>query len=254
MGVAPTRRARLGARNLQPALVLLLASLCFGCINSRVNELPAYHALGGREPQAEVRVYYPEQIDTSQLPAAVPVASIGVAATDRLDRDALAGRALSEAKEIGADFVVVGLDTSYQTGAYHQYVGYGAGFSSPTYGTQLQAVAYRVCPSKLGVQVDGTQMVVSITNESVREAGLLEGDRLISINGRVMEASLSSQHFLALLEIQPGDSFEMIWVRPGEGRLQGAGVAMPNPPTHLSLPSSTSVKTREPDSNPANDF
>jgi hypothetical protein len=140
------------------------------------------------------------------------------------------------------DFILLGDGESFYAGSYYQHVGYGAGFSAPMRGMAYSAVAYRCAPSRLGLTWNENLMVTSIQNESIREAGLQEGDTLISLNGVPISVDGNSGHRRVQLSLQPGDDARFIWIRPGTGRMEGVGQAMENPPIHLDLVDAATIE------------
>lgn len=225
-------------------LPILLLSLLASCVQSRVTRLSAYSAataLGGPEIPL---VFYATEIDRTQLPAAVPIATVVVWCSDQIRLDSLVSHAAKDAAKLRADFILVGDQASFRTGTAVHSVGYGSAFAHATYGTSVNATAYRVAPAKMGFGTDTSGMINAISNKSLLAAGLLEGDTLVSINGVPASLDVRSRHYPMALALEPGDDIAIVWIRPGTGRMTGTGQALENPPTHLAMQVSFEPKAR----------
>jgi len=213
-------------------------SICLlfcSCIQSKVKRFAGYDQAQKTEQHGVTKVFFADEIDLRKLPSAVPFAVIG-AAGDQTGPSAYASHMKAKGEELNADFVLIGDSSTYYAGSVSNYVGFGMSMSTPVYGLRMNGTAFRVCPGKLGLSWSHeTHMVLTIENASVRSAGLLEGDTVLSLDGVAVEERPSSSFNLHRLEMQPGDEFKLVWIRPGTGRMEGVAVTMDNPPTHLQM-------------------
>ena len=119
------------------------------------------------------------------------------------------------------DFIVVSEPTRQNVGAVHSFNG-GFGMSTPVIQKQITLWGLRYTPARLGITWDSDSlMVTSIRNPGLYDAGLLEGDTLISLDGVPFPKTDSGEQtwHLRALQNRPGQEAEIIWIRPGVGRM-----------------------------------
>lgn len=210
--------------------ILVTALLCSGCVSLSTQKLPA-HAIamdmGGPE---NVAAYFEEEVGTDDLEGAVPFALVTGASVD-YGREGIARNIAGRARELEPDFVLISGAESYYAGSVGAYLGFGVTSSTAQYGSRVVGICFRACDAILGIQFDRGRLVTRISDGSnARDAGLLEGDTILSINGAAIdEDTLMSQHYKELLLLQPGDNAHVVWVRPGVGRMSADIVAIENP-------------------------
>ncbi len=225
-------------------LATAVSPLLTGCLSPQVDKLVPYEAAVKTPPPADVRCLEGETVDVDALPSLVPFA-VMVINLESAQREWPEVRLSKFAvEEVHPDVILLYLGAPAYAGSIGTAsavpVGMGAvafGFSTPVYQRPLSAICYRLATAKLGVRWDETGMIVTATDEA-KAAGLLEGDRIVSINGTPVEIgarALRSGHHSRFLEISPGAEVQVIWIRPGTGRMEGKVVAQENPPVHLKL-------------------
>jgi len=126
------------------------------------------------------------------------------------------------------DVVAYGEGGSVYTGSVGQYWGFGVSTSTPVYGVECFAYLLRRQKAKTGLTVDKTGMIVAI-NPDCKAQGLLEGDKVLSINGVAWDSEnwRASSHLCELLKLRPGEPAKFIAIRPGTGRVEGSITAIP---------------------------
>jgi hypothetical protein len=178
------------------------------------------------------RLFFAEEVDRHSLPAMAPY--LLLEGSGEVGREALARRMWHEASETKADVVLIS-GASAATSA-SSLVPDGASLSSgpPVSENDVLGVCYRICPARLGFHTDEDGIVVSVDDESdLRDAGLQEGDKVISIDGVPVSQELSSGHYRELLTLQEAEPVKLIWIRPETGRMEATVRPVGNPPTHL---------------------
>jgi len=108
-------------------------------------------------------------------------------------------------------------------GAVSQYVGMGASFSTPVYRHGAVLWCFRLYPSSVGYKCDTNQMLLAVDEVLRTSAGIQEGDTILSINGKPVKPPQggTSPASSMVLKLQPGQDVELVWIRPGTGRMTG---------------------------------
>lgn len=112
---------------------------------------------------------------------------------------------------------------TFTSGAVSTYMGYGITMTSPTYQNVFGAIGYRLAPSMIGIRADANAMITFV-EEPVRACGIQEGDTLLTVAGKSFVRGnkwFNSPHYQVVLRNQPGTEVELIWIRPGFGRMSG---------------------------------
>lgn len=207
------------------ASILTLA----GCRASiEVQKLPAYQAaieLGG--PKA-CPAYEDSQLDDETTAGAVPFAIINGSSPSLSVRE-INSAIVSRARKLESDFVLIGSPEKFYAGSTSTHWGFGITTSSAQHGNAISGLCFRTAKARLGIHWDRSRMVTAISAESdARENGLLEGDTVLSIAGKSLaEDSIRSPHNAAILDIEPGDAVQIVWIRPGGGRMESTITALP---------------------------
>lgn len=121
------------------------------------------------------------------------------------------------------DVVVYWHGGTVNSGAMSTYMGFGMTLTSPIYENLFGAFGLRLAPTMLGLRADANAMVTFV-EEPVRACGIQEGDTLMTVAGKSFvrgEKWFNSPHYQVLLRNQPGQEVELIWIRPGAGRMSG---------------------------------
>src|SRR2546426_2649400 len=166
--------------------VLLLAATGCASVRTELQKLPPY-AVATRMAHAEhPKLLLHETVDENSLPALTPYAVISATGASAAAKQSIIRRIWQEAADIGADIVIVADLGTVSAGSVSTYYGFGVSVNEPIYAKEMRGLCYRVPPANVGFQTDESAMVVSIAPESnLRAAGLLEGDKMISVNGAV---------------------------------------------------------------------
>ncbi len=223
---------------------LLVASiaavaLATSCAPQRLKKLPMYDECVGMPQAGEARCLRSSEISADQLPALIPYATVSI--SDAAFESSCEPAVAKLGRREKADVIYMGEPgTTYagSIGGASYARGVAVGFSTPTYGHNLEAYCYRLSPVRLGIECDPDGMVVAI-EEGSRTSGLVEGDRLLSLSGaRIMYGTdfAKSPHYRKLIALKPGDEAQIVWIRPGTGRMEGKLLCLANPPVHLELP------------------
>lgn len=232
-------------RTAQVLLIALIAGST-GCVVIHEQKLPAYDLATKTACAARPRLFFAEQVDPQMLPVLCPFLSLEASSRD-FANESIKRDLWEKAVEYKAD-VIVTYDAGPQyAGSIATYWGFGISTSQPLYAYTVRAICYRICPARLGVQTDESGMVTVIAPESdLRKAGLLEGDKLLSINGMGFTPgpAITSAHWIQLLKLQVGDEVNLVWIRPGAGRMEGIVKAYPNGP--MPIPLADSLEWKDP--------
>ena len=193
-------------------VILIIIPILTGCIHTKVHKQPHFDkamALGGPE---ECRVYQSGE-NPSGGKAGVPYVAV-TASGDQLSDSEFIKRGTKRLREFNPDLIIVQSPQTQRTGTYHSF-GLYSGFSPPIYTKTITLWAYRYTKARLGVLWDNeSHMVTVITNKALYEAGLLEGDTIISIDETPIPAIYGE-----VLDWEPGQVVKIIWIRPGTGRM-----------------------------------
>lgn len=209
-------------------LFLIGAFLLVGCAPITIQKLPAYDLalkMGGYE---RPKIFYDNSIkvDFAITPYAV-LSTVG-------DKDFSIRRIWKKAAELKADLVFI-KDGSMQSGGSIGTVTPtafgGMVFSLPVYQQEFYGYLYRLNPASLGMETDQVQMIVAIENDSIREAGIIEGDKIISVNGFAYAPGAPE-----LLKIQEGEEVKITIIRPGTGKIEKNIKTIKNKSTFTDYP------------------
>lgn len=211
---------------MKGTLLLICLGLCIGCANVQVQRLPAYDyamQMGGPD-RPKLFSADTVKINNALTPYAVIVAT---GARSVLDRSIW-----RKAAEFKADVVIIKDGGSQYAGttstAMPMAYGGAVAFSSPVYQTSVYGYCFRLNPVTIGFETDQTNMIIKITNDNIRLAGILEGDKLIAIDGINY-----SQGMPELLKLKEGQQVLISVVRPGVGKIDKIVKTMENKPTYL---------------------
>ena len=149
-------------------------------------------------------------------------------------------------RKLAPDFIVFEDLGSAYSGQVTQYFGYGIATSQPMYRPQAVAYCCRITPGLLGLAWDDKEMVTKIREEQ-RASGILEGDTLVSIDGKTVHSDTGtmSEFTRAFLDIAAGQVIKLVWIRPGTGRMEGELNVLPN----VTLPGNLQSTAEEPNVN-----
>ena len=193
-------------------------------------------------PTTATRISNLAQLPTN-LPVLVPYAT--VYGMGDLDPEGIIERICEEVENLCWPDLIVHMDaqqfaTGSQTSSSQYYYpgafGYGVyGFGGSTtetvYENLITAMAFRVAPTRLGIAINNNHMVL-VLEDTARAAGLLEGDTIVNVGGRVWGVGAdagNSPHLEVLLSGTPGDLVSVVWIRPGTGRMEGLVKLLENP-------------------------
>lgn len=188
--------------------------------------------------QCELRVNWNGESEGSELPAMVPFAAI---AFEQVFSRGYTAKMLAEKamEECEPDFMLFYLGQPQYAGSVSSgsFVGgVYTGFSVPTYERLVYGLCFRLCPASTGIKI-GDNGLVLVKGDAAAAAGILEGDTLLSLGGKTIttgEQWMNSPHYSVLLTSQPGTEIELVWIRPGTGRMSGKMRLQPNPPNHIA--------------------
>ncbi|MCA8976784.1 MAG: hypothetical protein KDC98_18825 [Planctomycetes bacterium] len=189
----------------------------------------------------------PAVYETNNLPNGLPpaVAYASVRGNFHESYSSLTGRAkllLDETLKRGLapDYIVVHEGGSQVTGAVSNYIGFGMSIARPIRRSYADCICYRLAPVALGLMWDDRCMVLVVDEELRAECAIQEGDTVMSIGGLSVRRNNDnplSDFDAARLALRPGQSVEIVWIRPGTGRM--SDTATLRQPPELTLPKST---------------
>jgi len=205
--------------------VLLLACFPVGCVYTGVERLPFYDKALVQPAPAKTKLIYEELVDWSSLPLLIPFAIDRATYDSWTGREEIAQRYWKHGIKEKADVVRVSIPERKPNGLIIS-----------------NALFCRVAPCDPGFRVDSTGTIISINRSSnARQNGLLEGDKLVSIDGVSLETCVDAmnpacfQYQMKLHSLKPGDEITLVCVRSGTGRLETKVKCLENPPTHLDV-------------------
>lgn len=205
-------------RNLFISSLILLMALT-GCIT--VQRLPAYDIAMSLPGPDRPKLFYDNtvKLNSALTPYAV------------LNSQGYAREIWEKAAELKADVVLIKTGNTQYTGSVGTAMplGYGGAIAValPMYQTTIYGYCYRLNPARMGLGLDQNLMVIELNND-LKEAGILEGDKLISMNGVGYDPVMPER-----LNFKPGDEVILTVIRPGTGRINIKAKMMENPPTYL---------------------
>lgn len=206
----------------------LLSIFVQGCYQVQVTELLAYDAARKVAPKGAAHFLRANEVDWESMPSLVKYANISAISGNP---GFLEGAIRRRAKDLEPDLVVFAAGPAIYTGSVAVY-GNGIALSSPMYAQVLHGTCYRLTPGRFGCKTDGEGTICSIDADSkVREAGIHEGDRVLSINGRYFDSALGA------ISWRPGDKVRVIGIRPYTGKMEAEVTIVENPVRgQLALP------------------
>lgn len=211
------------------ALLAVLVLFATACQQTPIKRLPAFERAARIPPKAATKSVEAESLDASKLPSLVPYAIVS-AQTDLglVQVVNVMLQNLSKQAQPPDLFLVQGTGSTYTGSVYSG--GLSGGFSIPIYKATLAAVAYRIAPCKAGVTWDESGMITAVADPA-RACGIQEGDRIVSFAGTPVslgEQWAMSPHYVKIFELKPGEETELVWIRPGTGRMSGKVKLLPN--------------------------
>lgn len=221
-------------------ICLLTGFFSSSCMFAEVEKWPAYADAVAMPAAESPKVFFIEGVDLSSLPAAVPFAAVHVRCTEAFSRAELAKAARRKALPFKPDFLLIGPNEVFQSG-YVWSGGLYGGLAVPTHSARLTAACYRRLPARLGIVCNEASMVMTLA-EDLRTCGIQEGDTIVSLAGAVYDRKPTSALNKRMLEIQPGEAVELVWIRPGTGRMSGTVTAQANFLLDPSLPDSIDLE------------
>ena len=222
---------------MRTALLLLALLSLPSCISAKLHPTPAFHEDRADSAPERSHVYRVEAGIPTSFPASVRIASAVLTSPSGSERTSNLENKLKKCLNgewgVKPDYVILEPRKSHLTGGTTDlYHGFGIGSSIANRDSALVAHLYRVCPARIGFETNEQNMVLSIDAQSnLREIGLQEGDTILSVDGVPYDQShigRRSRFDASQLSWTPGGLVEVVWVRPGEGRLSGAAVLYEN--------------------------
>jgi hypothetical protein len=218
------------------ASTLLVLIGCPACIHVEVTKFSAFNLASRMGRPENPKLFYRDSIDMQQLPACQLFAVIS-ATSGSSSWEAMARRIWQEGAELGADLIILQQGDKVYAGSVGNYWGFGVTTTQPVYHDLLFGGCFKIPAGRLGLFSDETGMIIVLTEGGhAREAGLLEGDKILSMDGVPWDKSQNSGLPTKLLGLRPDQVVNLVCVRPGTGRLEGKVKCIPNPPVHLNLP------------------
>jgi hypothetical protein len=180
------------------------------------------------------------------LPLAVPY--IALAGVGDMSHESLAKKIPNYLEEMGwPDIIIWDPEGSQTTGAVSSYLGFGLSTTSLVTQQAISAVALRVAQTSLGLRLGSDSMVMHV-HDDARASGILEGDRLVSVDGLEVQTgpnAWGSAHYQVMLRGKVGQPVQLVWIRPGTGRMEGTSTLLPNDRSRLqSLPIAERPRTQ----------
>lgn len=221
--------ARSGQHHADAMRVIATAALLAAATSCAKYELTRLHTI-------DVARAIPPCVDESDLQMAAsepPVPMVCYAYVDTANQDAaglsgMISRAVDKDGIPDPDYVVLWEGGSQYAGSTTTYLGFGLFNSSANYVTPQRLFLMRRTPSIVGVVYDDDFMIIEL-EEAARKSGIQEGDKLVSINGHAVarqDGQLVTEWDTARLSMDPGEPVDLVWIRPGEGRMSGSCVSI----------------------------
>jgi predicted metalloprotease with PDZ domain len=113
---------------------------------------------------------------------------------------------MEEAKQINADYVLLGDFKSQQVGAFSQHLGYGIVTHNPVFQNGMGGTACNISEVSLGIVHDKGQIQYVKKDSIADKKGLKEGMKIIAVNGR----SIASDEYAIPIEINSKSKGEVI--------------------------------------------
>lgn len=206
---------------LKKAIAPIITVLIFAsCVNTTVRKTASFDlamAMNGPEDCSVYKAGDPGKDSEKSMVAYVAVIAFGgTEATDEYFIE----RGTQKLRKYKPDVIVTSQSSHQNVGSVHSFSG-GMGMSMPVTQKQITLWGMRYTPAKLGLKWDRDSfMVTSISNSALYDAGLLEGDTVLSLDGNAFpKTAIAKEAWNArYLSYTPGQEVEIIWIRPGEGR------------------------------------
>lgn len=137
----------------------------------------------------------------------------------------------SRMRGLRADLLLFRESGSVQTGSFSTYLGLGMAMQEAAYRHLSVAWCCRLSPVETGITIDRSGLVLAVDARVHESSGLQEGDTLLNADGHpvvpVDDVAGFSAFDAALLQMRPGREVQLVWTRPGRGRMDGTTVLMP---------------------------
>lgn len=227
-------------RALCSALLLLLP-LAGACTHIREHKLPAFEAATALPPRCTGAPIWAVQDQPANLPAFVPyLVLLGDFHGGSVRQHKAMLRREAIARDFAPDFLLYEAKGTAYAGSVGQHVGFGIVTSTPVYRPQGSAYCCRLMPISLGFGWNATaQMVIAVTDDARAQSGIQEGDTVVTIDGFAVTPPTQGQSpvLAHLLTLKPGDTVDVVWIRPGTGRMSGqVTVGQPAPMPDYQIP------------------
>jgi len=194
---------------------ILCLLLMTGCVHLNVQPLAAYDQAmklpGPDKPKLFIE-------GTVKITSAMTAFAVIQANSKNASRESMIRNIWWKAAELKSDVVIIRDSGSYYAGSVGTaaYLGSGVAISSstPVLNRVIIGFCLRLNPARIGFQTDQNQMIIDIYNDLVRDAGIIEGDKVVSINDFGY-----SHNIPEMLSLSPSQEVKITVIRPGIGRL-----------------------------------
>jgi hypothetical protein len=173
------------------------------------------------------KLFLDEMSDWTAMPLMVPYLLLSVTHDKMTPRKNVARRLWYKAEDEGADVVRILPPV----------------LNPPNLRTT--AICYRWLSCRLGFIADDAGFVLEAG--SARGAGILEGDRVISVSGARFETGHDAKNYgfyNAMWRLKAGDAVELVWIRPGVGKMKASLACEPNDSSYLTVKDSLEWEPR----------
>jgi len=206
---------------------LVLLALSSGCVHTVEHELSITKAVreASTPKSGRPKLFMDEWVEWRRMPFLIPFATLGMTHDALTARESLARRAWYRGEKAKADVIRLMVPEELPPNM------------------QTTAVYYRLGPCDPGFQVDRNGMVIDVG--TAKEAGLLEGDKAMYLDGVEVELWHGARSFSCyerLWTLRPGDTAVLQWIRPGTGKMEGKITMQANPPRHKDMQDSLQWK------------
>jgi hypothetical protein len=208
--------------------IIFISGFFGGCVNVHVQRLPAYD-LAMKFPGSDRPKLFIE--GTNRIESAMTAFAI-ISAVGDAGRDTIIRNIWWKAAELRADVVIIRDVGSQYAGsvATSAYLGYGISTAilTPVYNRNVTGICFRLNPSKVGFRTDQNMMITDIVSDSLRGSGILEGDKVISVN----DFSYIVGNTPEMLSLNPSQEVKITVVRPGVGKITKTVRTISNDPSY----------------------
>lgn len=218
-----------GVRAMRAVYLLALA----GCASFEEVRLPTFDAAHALEPTRSEPAFFDVQDLPRDMPLASPYAQVRGDFPSGYSAFRKSVGLLDECSDLGIrpDFVVyhaggitspgnaLQVSPTFSTGGI-----YGFAFSSrPVLRDGATVTCFRLAPVSLGFLADGNWMVTHV-DPAAAPSGIREGDTVQSIDSADVRGRTPRDVppcLGAVLTRRPRDEVDLVWIRPGTGRMAG---------------------------------